>query len=62
MIELGAVKDCDDCKEPTKKQVGRAFDVAGPGVCSPVWHCENKNCKRKQAAQVGYLVRRGQND
>ena len=57
MIVLGAVKDCDDCKEPTKKRVGKAFDIAGPGVCSPVWDCNNKQCKRKQNVHASYLFR-----
>jgi hypothetical protein len=58
VIELGKVKDCDECKDPTKKKAGTAYDLPGAaGVCSPVWDCDNERCKRKQAAHVGYLLR-----
>lgn len=56
MIVLGDMKDCDECKEPTKKRVGTMFDAAGPGSVSPVWDCENTNCKRAQDAHMRYLI------
>jgi hypothetical protein len=57
MIILGDVKDCDECKDPTKKEAGKAFDIAGPGICSVVWDCDNEACKRKQNIHVSYLLR-----
>jgi hypothetical protein len=56
VIILGEMRDCDDCKDPTKKRVGTAFDIAGPGSVSPVWDCENKRCKKRNNIHMSYLL------
>lgn len=57
MITLGDVKDCDECKEPTKKRVGTSFDCGGPGHIAPVWDCENDRCKKRNNTNASYLIR-----
>ena len=57
MITLGDIKDCADCKDPTKKRVGTSFDCGGPGDIAPVYDCENHRCKKRNNIQLSYLYR-----
>lgn len=58
IIQLDDLPDCGSCPEPTKRISGRATDLEGPGVRSPVYSCGNKACKRGVAARISYLIRR----
>ena len=58
IIRLDDLPDCASCPDPTKRVKGRAIDLDGPGVCSPIYDCRNKACRRVLNAKLGYLIRR----
>ena len=58
IIRLDDLPDCASCPDQTKRVKGRAIDLDGPGVCSPIYDCRNKACRRVLNAKLGYLIRR----
>ena len=44
--------ECKDCQEPTKRAVGKTFDLDGPGRVGTAYHCENKRCQALRFAKI----------
>ena len=48
--------DCHICREPTKRPVGKTFDVEGPGRVGVLYDCDNLRCKTLKDRKCSYFL------
>lgn len=44
--------ECESCNGPTKRAVGKSFDLDGPGQVGTFYNCENKSCRALRRAKI----------
>lgn len=44
--------ECETCNEPSKRTVGKTFDLDGPGQVGTMYHCENRSCNSLRIAKI----------
>lgn len=44
--------ECESCNEPTKRIVGKTFDMDGPGKVGAMYHCDNRACNALRQAKI----------
>lgn len=44
--------ECENCNEPTKRIVGKTFDVDGPGQVGTMYDCDNGACNALRQAKI----------
>ena len=44
--------ECESCNEPTKRIVGKTFDLDGPGQVGTMYNCDNRACNALRHAKI----------
>ena len=44
--------ECKDCPEPSKRVIGKTFDLEGRGQVGSLYHCENKQCNALRLGMI----------
>lgn len=44
--------ECESCNEPTKRIVGKTFDIDGPGKVGTMYDCDNRACNALKQAKI----------
>lgn len=44
--------ECESCNEPTKRIVGKTFDIDGPGKVGTMYDCDNRACNALKLAKI----------
>lgn len=48
--------DCHSCVEPTKRVIGKTFDIEGPGMVGVLYECDNHRCKACKDRKWSYFL------
>lgn len=54
--------ECETCREPTRRAVGKTFDLDGPGQVGTLYHCENRACNALRLAKIRALEAEGKEE
>ena len=44
--------ECETCNEPSKRTVGKTFDLDGPGKVGTMYDCDNRACNALRLAKI----------
>ena len=47
---------CHTCTEPTKRVIGKNFDIEGPGMVGVLYGCDNCHCRKIKDRKWSYLL------
>lgn len=50
--------ECEKCRDPSKRILGRTMDLDGPGMPGVLYQCDNKKCRGKRYAIGNFLFTR----
>jgi len=61
IIDLGNLElpDCESCRDPSKRILGRTMDLEGTGVPGVLYRCDNRKCRSRYNAIGNFLFMGG---